>query len=196
MTKGRVKIDGNAIFGQRVNMAARIEALVSRGSIGIERSIWNEVQSLTHGVSSRTQVLFAKPEEPAIHFFEASNASGTSEAGLLPINPRNEPLILVVPQFDGPRRRQTNDPIEAVIWDCMAFFAAQGWKTDVIRNADPGVERGFPSADYILKIRLTDLSMGWRLSLNLNSRHMRRGMENYTREASTDAEIPSIALAL
>ena len=196
LTKGRVKIDGNAIFGQCVNMAARIEALVSRGSIGIERSIWNEVQSLVHGTSSRPRVLFAKPEEPAIHFFEVSNSSGTSEAGVHPINSRNEPLVLVIPQTQDLGRRQRNDPIEAVIWECMAFFAAQGWQTDVTRNADPGIEGGFPSADYLLKIRVTDLPMGWRLSLNLNSRHMRRGMQNYTREASTDAEIPSIALAL
>ena len=196
LTKGRVKIDGNAVFGQCVNIAARIEALVSRRGIGIERSIWNEVQSLTHGISSRPRVLFAKPEEPAIHFFEVSNAFGTSEAGILPITPRNEPLILVVPQLQDLGRPQKNDPIEAVIWDCMAFFAAQGWKTDVIRNSEPGIERSFPSADYLLKIRMADLAMGWRLSLILNSRHMRRGMENYTREASTDAEIPSVALAL
>ena len=196
LTKGRVKTDGNAVFGHCVNIAARIEALVSRGSIGIERSIWNEVQSLTQGFSSRPRVLFAKPEEPAIHFFEVSHGFDATETDILPINPRNEPLILVVPQFQDFGRPQRNDPIEAVIWDCTAFFAAQGWKTDVIRDASPGIERGFPSADYLIKIRKTDLAMGWRLSLNLNSPHMRRGMENYTREAGTDSEIPSVALAL
>lgn len=196
LTKGRVKVDGNSIYGQCVNMAARIEGLVSRGSIGIERSIWNEVQPLVHGISSRPRVLFAKPEEPAIHFFEVSSSSGTSEAAVLPANSRNEPLVLVIPLFHELRRRQINDPIEAVIWECMAFFAAQGWRTDVARNADPGIENGFPSADYLLKIRVTDLPMGWRLSLNLNSRHMRSGMQNFTREAGTGAEIPSIALAL
>jgi adenylate cyclase len=196
LTKGRVKIDGNAIFGQCVNMAARIEALVGRGSIGIERSIWNEVQSLTHGISSRPRVLFAKPEEPAIHFFEVSKAPSLSQTGGLPINPRNEPLVLVIPQFHDLGWRHKNDPIEAIIWECMAFFSAQGWHTDVTRNAEPGIEGGFPSSDYILKIRVTDLPMGWRLSLNLNSRYMRYGMQNFTREAGTDAEIPSIALAL
>jgi adenylate cyclase len=196
LTRGRVKIDGSAVFGQCVNMAARIEALVSRGGIGIERSIWHEVQSLAHGASIRPRVLFAKPEEQAIDFLEISHSTPASEANVAPFNPRNEPLVLIIPQFHDLGNRSRNDAIEAVIWDCIAFFAAQGWKTDVARNAYSGIEEGYPSADYVVKIRVSDLPLGWRMSLSLNSRHMRNGMQNFTREASADAEIPAIALAL
>ena len=196
LTKGRVQIDRNSIFGHPVNLAARIESLVARGNIGVEKSAWDDAHPLAHGTTTRSRVLFAKPEEPAIHFYEVCDTANDMETRVWPEAARNAPVILLIPFADGAVQAQRDSTLEAVLWECMALFGAQGWQTEIARGSNAMVERMLPSADYAVQLRVTTLAASLRLSAMLSSRHMREGLQNFTREANGEGEAAQGALGL
>lgn len=196
LTRGRVTVDRNSVYGHSVNLAARIESLVTRGSIGVEKSIWDDTRALAHGSAFRSRVLFAKPEEPAIHFYEVLDGSRDMEAPGFGEASRNAPVILLIPFADGTDEPQRDTALEAILWECLALFGAQGWQTEVFSGGNSGLERVLPVADYVVRLRVTTLLASTRLSAMLSSRHMRQGLQNFTREANSEGEMAQGALGL
>ena len=199
LTKGRVKVSENRIFGHCVNMAARINSLVGRGNVGIDRSIWGEVQSLTQGKHVKPRVLFAKPDEPFVDFFEVSGPSAISEDNAPGSRPRNEPIIVIFPNFSGAdhrHQREHNSAIEAFLWECAALSGAQGWQTSISAELPANPHVAGSATDYVIQVRVTDMSKGFRLSVSLTSSHMGYRTRHFTRDSGTTDEHAANALAL
>ncbi len=196
LTRGRVHVDGNQVFGHAVNLAARIESLVAPGSIGVETSIWNETRPLADGARAVSRLLFAKPEEPAIQFFEVSDGSPGFSRNISPEASRNAPVILLIPFADGTEQLDRDLALEAVVWECMALFGAQGWQTEIAKGTPQGFERMLATADYVIRLRASKLVASLRLAAIISSRHMRRGLQTFTREANGGGEAAQAALAL
>ena len=196
LTRGRVQIDGNQVFGHAVNIAARIESLVAPGSIGVETSIWRETRPLANGTRALSRVLFAKPEEPAIHFFEVPDGSPGLSRDISSEASRNAPVVLLIPFADGAEQPQRDMALEAVVWECMALFGAQGWQIEIAKGTPLGFERMLATADYVIRLRVSKLVASLRLAAIISSRHMRRGLQTFTREANGEGEAAQAALGL
>jgi tetratricopeptide (TPR) repeat protein len=196
LARGRVKIHGDKIFGACVNTAARIDTLVRRGNIGIERSVWAEVQPLALHKHVQPRVLFAKPNEPVVDFFEISDGTPAPGGQIFTESLRNEPHVLILPQFHDAKLRIVNEVIDAFLWDCSAFFSAQGWQASIADRRIEGVDSNATAADYLVKVRATSLQSGFRLSVSLASRHDFRGTQYFTREFDNTHDSTTNALAL
>ncbi|MEP7173211.1 MAG: hypothetical protein ABI705_06960 [Aestuariivirga sp.] len=197
LTRGRVKLTDGRVFGHCVNMAARINSLVGRGNVGIERTIWAEVQSMNRGKSIRPRILFAKPDEPFVDFIEVggqASADNFSHA-----NNRNAPAILILPDFtesNGPQYREHRNSIDAFLWECSALAGAQGWQTSVAPHTPASLATHQSLADYEIRVRTTTVGGGFRLSIALTSPHLAHSMRYFTRDASDAGNHTSNAQAL
>ncbi len=184
ITKGRVTIHENDMYGHSINMAARIGSLVARNNVGVERGAWTELRAFAPGVDIKERILFAKPDEPHVDFIEVcrkSKAAGDSANAS-----RNAPIVVMAPQFSNTSERQQkqqNEVLEAFVWNCSGYFSTFGWQIDVLDYSEYQGAEAFSHADYIVKCRAAELPMGFRLFASLNSRHVQQGPHNFTRDA-------------
>jgi adenylate cyclase len=186
ITKGRVIVHDSDMYGHSINMAARIGSLVGRNNVGVEQHAWSEIRGLTSGVDVKERILFAKPDEPHVDFFEICKKSlsglRADHAGAL----HNAPVIVIAPQFhesEERQHRQQNEILESFVWNCATYFSTYGWQVDVVNIEDFYTRAVTPSADYMVKCRANALPLGFRLYAAVSSRFMRNGTENFTRDS-------------
>jgi tetratricopeptide (TPR) repeat protein len=196
LTRGRVRLTDGRVFGHCVNMAARINSLVGRGNVGIERSIWGEVQSMSRGKSVRPRILFAKPDEPFVDFVEVG---GRAADNFSHDYHRNAPAIAILPDFtenNGPQHHQHRNAIDAFVWECSALAGAQGWQASVSSRTPHSPTTHQSGADYEVHVRAATIAGGLRLSVSLTSHHYANSARHFTRDAGDAEEHTSNAQAL
>lgn len=196
LTKGRVYITGQKVYGHCVNMAARIGSLVAAGNIGIESAAWAEAQPMTYGSTVRPRLVFAKPDEPFVDFSEIVCGQSAADSRSVSENSRNAPTILLLLKLSNKKLGQENSAIEAIAWNSSAFFDSQGWQTSITTETSFQLPSTASSADYVVTIRAIELPSGLRLSVSVNSRFIRQGVQHFTRDAGGNEVFNSDSLAL
>jgi class 3 adenylate cyclase len=116
LTRGKIFVDGHKVFGHAINQAARIESLVSKNCIGVEDSVWNEVQPSAGNAEYQMRVLFSKHQEPAVKFIEVHGEASLVSTIKRPT--RNHPAILIVAHSDFVIDAKRDSALDAVIWEC------------------------------------------------------------------------------
>lgn len=186
ITKGRVSVYNDELYGHSINMAARIGSLVGRNNVGVERSAWAQVRAHATGNDVKERILFAKPDEPHVDFFEicrkANAAHGNGQSSVF----RNAPIIAIAPQYGDTteqQRRQHNEILEAFVWNCASYFSSYGWQVEPVSNEKLQFGGEGISADYVVRCLASPLPMGFRLFASLTSRHTKDGVRNFTRDS-------------
>ncbi len=198
ISSGRVDVRGNDLFGHCINMAARIGSLVGRNHVGIERSAWSSVQALAHGGVVKEQMLFAKPDEPMVSFFEVGikNSQRRGAASTAQLN--NAPVIVIVPQRHGDESnlsRRVHEILDAYIWSCFSYFATYGWQSARAEFTSSSGGAVNTEADYVVNCTVLAQSSGFRLFTSLSSRYLRGGTQNFMRDAGDfDSAIANAAV--
>jgi tetratricopeptide (TPR) repeat protein len=194
MTQGKIFVDGHKVFGHAINQAARIESLVSKNCIGVEDSVWNEVQPSAGNVQYEMRVLFSKHLEPAVKFIEVQGE--TSERATLKRPARNHPSILIIAHSDFVIDAKRDGALDAVIWECKTMFAAQDWHATVMHHATLDESYAERDVDYIVRIRVTQVRGNARIAIALSSRHTNHATQSFAREAASEDEIVRTAIAV
>ncbi len=197
LTTGRVIEESGQLYGHCINMAARIGSLVGRGNLGVERKAWPRARLITAGAQVRERILFAKPDEPSVDFFEVVTTTRSDHALGGVERSRNEPVIALLPLF--PRstdqiNKMQSDLLDAFVWDCNGYFASFGWRVVKIVDRGDDVDVSDIAADYIVRCRATVLPIGSRLAVELRSKHVRQGAQSFVRD--TDETSPGLSYAL
>jgi adenylate cyclase len=202
LSSGKATLLGGEIYGQAINLAARIQSLVSPGSIGVDSSLWDGIQPGAGGAVIRQRVLFAKHEEPAVQFVEVSGpGAGSVASGWHEDVSRNEPFVRVIAWSDGVRGRLGAIASESVLWECSSLFAAYDWRCRIVTPETLEIgefsdEHRPAGADYTVRMRFTERQGNLRISISLVTHHDRRGFQNFTREVTTEPEVVNAAIDL
>lgn len=142
---GKVTEVGDKIYGNAVNIAARLEALAAPGSICISGTVYNKVkkklplefeclgEQALKNVSGSTSVYRIRAK--------SSPAEGEASNTLEPIRGRKIPVPEMLPQF----RREFSDKDRNTFLrhslDIIVTYFQQGLKS--LRKHDPTIETGF-----------------------------------------------------
>ncbi len=178
IAKGKVTVNGRKMFGTCINLAARIESLVSKGGIGIEREAWNEVRNQANGMTVRSRQIFAKPEEPVVDFVEIMDSRSSSPLRME--GARNAPVIELEAMFGDKKDKNQNAAVDALIWNCTATFAAHDWVNSIRTDSAPHPHADGSAIDYAIRMRAIDLPMGFRLLASLSSPYLRQTTQHYS----------------
>ncbi len=196
VAKGNVrKIDGN-LYGECINTAARIESLVAKGCVGVERKMWGEVQSLAAGRTSKPRAIFAKPDEPLVDFIEVGRISNGTSTLASTGDTYNAPSVLLNVRYLSPSEHAKNAAIEALSCSCQAIFSSRDWTcTTSIVKSDAGIL--LPSlADYNIFIMAIEVLSGFRLYARLSSPYIQRNDVTFSRDVLEAGDMASHVASL
>ncbi len=186
ITKGRVTVYNHELYGHSINMAARIGSLVGRNNVGVERNAWAQVRAYAGDDDVKERILFAKPDEPHVDFFEICRKANATQSMVQSSVLRNAPIIAIAPQYGDSteqQRRVQNEILEAFVWNCASYFSTYGWQVEAVSNEKLQFGSDALSADYVVRCLATPLTMGFRLFASMNSRHTKDGLRNFTRDS-------------